>query len=377
MHVRRNQSSENTAERKRYEGLDQLRGILAFSVMIFHYVEWQDIILPWHIQKPLELLGIYAVSTFYTLSGCALFIVYRNRTIDKEFYREFWIKRIFRIVPLFWLASLLAILTQNESLDIWKLFLNFSLLFSWLAPEAYYATGAWSIGNEWAFYTLFPLILWASRSRFNIAILSVVTCAITAWFAFFVISPSISLTDQWKIYIHPLNQVILFVSGILLGRFVVKANISNKLPIKVYLSVILFIAISYFTNISECVSGLYRFILIGICLVCCQGFSVTLLKHGIISKILTFLGTISYTVYLIHPLMHHAMSKVIGKIDSMLQADVLSQEIRSGSVFYGSILATLVISSVIYLKLEKPAIRFGRRLTDRKNIFKMDSKSIS
>ena len=59
----------------RYEGLDQLRGILAFSVMIYHYTEWQKIQLPWLLHQPLSLIGVYAVGTFYTLSGFALYVV--------------------------------------------------------------------------------------------------------------------------------------------------------------------------------------------------------------------------------------------------------------------------------------------------------------
>jgi exopolysaccharide production protein ExoZ len=271
------QEASNCATR--YEGLDQLRGILAFCVMIYHYAEWHGIILPWPAQKPFELLGIYAVSTFYVLSGCALFIVYQRRKIDNKFFSEFWIKRAFRIVPLFWLATLLVVLTQKEATQEWsqylnasRLFLNFSLLFSWFDPSAYLATGAWSIGNEWAFYTLFPFILWAVRRRSTATVLCVITCAITAWFSFFVMNSGSSLKDQWQSYVHPMNQLILFVCGVLLGPWVLKARARELLPTRVLVAVILFVAISYSFSVPSCVSGCVRFVLVGLCVVCCDGF---------------------------------------------------------------------------------------------------------
>lgn len=375
MQSQNNSILEQAKERKRYEGLDQLRGILAFSVMIYHYAEWHGIVLPWPAQKPLELLGIYAVSTFYALSGCALFIVYQSRIRDKKFLREFFIKRTFRIVPLFWFATFLVILTQKEAsqewsqyLDPWKLFLNFSLLFSWLDPGAYLATGAWSIGNEWAFYSLFPIILWACRSRSSAVVLCIITCLITGWFSFYILSPESSLEDQWQSYIHPLNQLILFVCGVLLGPWVVKAKGREQLPVRVFFAIILFVAISYLFSIPTCVSGVIRFFLVGLCVVCCEGFAITRFTHGNVSKILTFLGAISYTVYLMHPIVHHAVSKVFGKIHSMLPVDAFSGEFLSWSVFTGSICATVFVSSIVYWKLEKPAIRIGRNLAEKRRL---------
>jgi exopolysaccharide production protein ExoZ len=59
---------------KRLESLDYLRGLMAVSVMAFHYVSWSFV-------KPgadslLGKLGIYAVSIFYILSGVSLSFVY-------------------------------------------------------------------------------------------------------------------------------------------------------------------------------------------------------------------------------------------------------------------------------------------------------------
>ncbi len=61
----------------RVESLDYLRGLLAVSVMIYHYVAWSGVELG--ADTVLGRLGIYSVSTFYILSGLSLGLVYRGR----------------------------------------------------------------------------------------------------------------------------------------------------------------------------------------------------------------------------------------------------------------------------------------------------------
>ncbi len=357
--------------KERYEGLDQLRGILAFSVMIYHYTEWAEWHLPWQIAKPLALLGLYAVSTFYTLSGCALYIVYRDRKLQKRFISEFWFKRIFRIVPLFWLTSILTLLMlqgsrgESDFHDPWKVFLNFSLLFSWLDPSAYFATGAWSIGNEWAFYTLFPIILLCIRSRSGIGILVGVTFVITAWFCFGILDADLSVKDQWNSYIHPLNQLVLFVSGVMIGPWILAAKARPHLPIFVYLAMGVFLIISYIASVPACISGVLRFLLVGVCVTLCAGFAVTRLKRGPITSSLTFLGTISYTVYLMHPIMYQAVNKIYGKVQSILGAEIIGNFTQSLLIFICSIISTVCVSWLIYRSIEVPLVRLGRSLAQR------------
>lgn len=365
----------STGRPDRYEGLDQLRGLLAFSVMIYHYTEWQKIQLPWLFYQPLSLIGVYAVGTFYTLSGFALYVVYRERKISSLFLLEFWIKRICRIVPLFWLVSTITLLITkvpavpwSEHLDVRTILLNYSLLFSWLDPSAYLATGAWSIGNEWAFYTLFPLILWASRFRSGQWITGVAVILITCWFAFLELDPNTSLENQWGTYIHPLNQLILFAAGVLFGPTIIKPTFRNNFPIQVAVATALFVAASYFSDISHWVSGFGRLAMVAICVICCQGFAITRLEHGWTSRILTFLGSISYTMYLMHPIAHHCVSKVLGKIQSLTGKPIFGDQLLNVLNFVGSIAATLVISAIIYRFLEKPVIALGKRLARRRNV---------
>ncbi len=93
----KNQASNQYS--RRIESLDYLRGIMALSVMLFHYYSWAFGSLD--ASSLLSKLGIYAVSIFYILSGLSLSIVYVNRSANKFNCYEFLLKRIFRILPLF------------------------------------------------------------------------------------------------------------------------------------------------------------------------------------------------------------------------------------------------------------------------------------
>lgn len=67
----------------RVESLDYLRGLMALSVVIYHYISWSmstgssvDVI---GSQFILGKLGIYAVSIFYILSGVSLAYIYEGK----------------------------------------------------------------------------------------------------------------------------------------------------------------------------------------------------------------------------------------------------------------------------------------------------------
>ncbi len=152
----------------RIEMLDYLRGIMAISVMSYHYFSWSQLQLQFPLNQIFSRLGIYAVSAFYILSGISLSIGYQRRMVDGDFIKEFFIKRFMRIAPLFYVVItmylILIPLTYSYVISNYKLiFLNYSFLFAWVDPISYIAIGAWSIGNEWVFYSIFPLMLFLNN----------------------------------------------------------------------------------------------------------------------------------------------------------------------------------------------------------------------
>ncbi|AYH05651.1 acyltransferase family protein [Pectobacterium parmentieri] len=99
----------------RVESLDYLRGVMALSVVIYHYVSWSGGYGLLGSEHLLGKLGVYAVSMFYILSGLSLAYVYDGKIKSLSDAKKFAIKRIFRIFPLFWIVTTLALIIKFKS----------------------------------------------------------------------------------------------------------------------------------------------------------------------------------------------------------------------------------------------------------------------
>ena len=334
---------------QRYEGLDHLRGLLALTVMVYHYqgwLGWTDNLI-FALQRPLTLLGLYSVSTFYCLSGAALFIVYHSRTVDLNFLREFAIKRSLRICPLFWATTTVSLAlvgfaaTQNDS---YRVFLSYSLLFSWLDPTAYFTTGAWSIGNEWAFYTLFPFLLAAYKYRLSKYLLIIVALSVSSYYAFMVIDPTIAVDDQWSAYIDPLNQVLLFVGGIIIGSLIIKRSSSSaSLPILLAASS-LFVVISCLFDTPHCIHGFLRLTLAGVCLAWCYGAGTVQRRTGWMGHSLDWVGSLSYSVYLLHPVVFKVAGWFLRRLASFIPDFIWKSQVTAISIFFSAVIGTMIVA---------------------------------
>jgi peptidoglycan/LPS O-acetylase OafA/YrhL len=255
----------------RIVALDWLRGFCAISIMLYHFffLNTNDILF--------GKLGIYAVSTFFVISGLSMAIVYNGYIKGYKESVIFFSKRIFRIIPIYIIACILTILLDwlskhNFRYSFTDIILNITTLFGLLnLSSGYIPAGGWSIGNEMCFYLLTPFILYLYDKRKvygNLFLIAV--CIIGLYFCFFLMKPDETI-NQWEIYINPLNNLFLFVAGIaIFYNF-------NKLKINQFLNMtILFISFTIFLlypfssytqtgimtecNGGGCISTSYRFI---------------------------------------------------------------------------------------------------------------------
>jgi len=250
--------------------------------------------------------------------------------------------------------------------DSYRVFLSYSLLFSWLDPTAYFTTGAWSIGNEWAFYTLFPFLLLAYKSRLSRYLLLIGTLAVSSYYAFAVINPSITVADQWSAYVAPLNQILLFVGGIVIGSLIIGHPSSRaSLPILLVAS-LLFVAISYIFDTPHCIHGFLRLTLAGVCLAWCYGAGTFKRRNGWIVHSLDWVGALSYSVYLLHPIVFGITSRILGKAASFAPDFIWKSQVTSIITFFSAAIGTMIVSHYSYIILERRAMRFGQSLAKRK-----------
>lgn len=352
----------------RVRSLDSLRGLMALAVMAYHYAgavfgaQGSDTVL--------GKLGIYAVSVFYILSGVSLAIVYREAIRSADSVLDYAVKRIFRIFPLFYVVVTIALALgwlgtvargAPYSFPVYEAVLNYTLTFGFIDPSAYLSTGAWSIGNELVFYAFFPVIVLATR-RLR-AFLPLALCGVVAievYFAFFALSASIPLETQWATYIHPFNQLFLFVSGMALGYYLKPAHRGSTQVRGVALAVLslALLAFVFFPvtgNQVSLVTGSTRLLMSLLCVALVAGvFVLNPGERSIVARPLGFLGEGSYSIYLLHPIV---------AIVVVFVADRLHLP-RAGG-YAASFVVTLALSAITFRFVEKPMIGLGREASNR------------
>lgn len=336
----------------RLHNLDYLRGLAAFGIMVFHYMSWT--VGEFTADTFLGRVGVYGVSIFYILSGLTLYFVYAGKmNINKADLLSFFKKRIFRIFPLLWLVTIAAVILSKKIPNFFDLFLNLSGLFGFIKWDTYFSAGVWSIGNELVFYVFFPFfILFSQKSKLLLALLTLILFTLFSYFAFFKLDPTQSLDNQWFIYVNPLNQVFLFLSGFLMGLLFNKVSFNDT-------NVIILLIISFtgfvFYPVSgdniNLVTGINRIVFTLLCFTIC--FTFYKLKSTLPSYIhspLTLLGEASYSVYLLHPIIY----KITGFLKYTLHFSDVLRLVVAG-------ILTLIISYFTYKYFEKYFMRLAKK----------------
>lgn len=338
---------------------------MATAVMIYHYSSWSFPELPFGSSSIIGRFGIYAVSTFYILSGFSLAIVYNSRLSSATELWNFSVKRVFRIFPLFWMAvtSYLSLrfvefLLLGDTVEIpgTTIFLNYTLLFGFVDPAAYLTTGAWSIGNEMVFYAIFPFLFISGFSaRAWVPLAFVGSLVVASYFSFSVFDNDVALAQQWSTYINPFNQLFLFLGGVTIGLFA--PAISRMLPdftIRLGLlsaAALLFLFYPVTGDLVNLVSGANRFIFSGSCFLIV--IAVFLLNDSTTQYPLRFLrklGESSYSIYLLHPILCIPLVVVARHFEAHI-----------AYAYAVSFVLTVIFSFASYRYLEKPMMSAGKR----------------
>ncbi len=345
----------------RLYNLDYLRGLAAFGIMAYHHLSWTSGKIS--SDSFMGRVGIYGVSIFYVLSGLTLYFVYFNKMQPSWLdIKAFVKKRIFRIFPLLWLTTIAAILLSGVMPDLFKLFLNLTGLFGFVKWDAYFSPGIWSIGNELVFYAFFPFFILFTKSYKPIMIaLSCIIFGLYFYFAFYKLDDQLPISEQWKNYIHPLNQVFLFLGGYLIGLFFQHRNFHQTFAIGALITgLLLFIFYPVKGDPIQLVTDSNRLIFTMSCfLICFSFFKLSLKLPSFLHRIFSFLGEASYSVYLLHP--------IIFKL-TLLAFTFCSNHLYHFPDFVQvgvSIISTLIVSYFVYEYFEKYFMKLGRSNTQK------------
>lgn len=344
----------------RLYNLDYLRGLAASGIMVYHYLSWT--FGDFKSDTFLGRLGIYGVSLFYVLSGLTLFHVYYNKMKpSKPEVISFFRKRFYRIFPLLWLATFAAILISEKSPDWFDVFLNVTGLFGFVKWDTYFSPGIWSIGNELVFYVFFPFFVLFSRSnKYLMVLLIAIITGLYIYFAYFIIDANSTLSKQWYYYVHPINQVFLFLGGFLTGLIFGKLKLSNYLSLLILVAGLgLFVFYPVSGDPVQLVSGTNRLIFTAACfLISIAFYKSTFTLPRFLHSPLSLLGEASYSVYLLHPIVFKIAEMyffIPGK-DKAFSYYIL--------LIIVSLSATLIFSYLIYNYFEKYFMKMGKTVSN-------------
>ncbi len=277
---------------ERHHALDLVRGLAALAVAQYHF-------LVWNAGIDVQSMGTFAVYLFFTLSGLTMMMVYGDRFalgITPDALSDFFRKRVARLLPLLALVAVLAAAKQviAGGANIANALLTGTGLMALHLPGLLSnSVGAWSLGIELAFYAVFPVIAVLARSWKTVAI----------WFVVLLIGQHlllwrISAVEQhWHYYVSNLTFAPFFAMGIL-AAFDHGERTEGMFSIVLALLVAVF-AFSVLFSIDlmrDQVSFLGLTILVG--LVIWAAWRTRL--PGWLTGFATFLGDISYSLYLTH-----------------------------------------------------------------------------
>lgn len=286
------------------------RFILAVMVVIHHYGRFTSISRNENgeVLKFIEFSNL-AVSFFFFLSGFILIYNYWDRKIS---FKNFYIRRIGRLYPIYFLSIFSIVvfsifINSVEYHGTVNLIRHLLGIQSWFSgTELTFNYPAWTLSVEFFFYAIFPLILLLIRKIpfwLNASLILAIYCLGIYQYYYYADYSWVQGDQAWNQFLiyFPLWHLNTFLMGILGGLIFIK--IKNYKPNLYLYSVIALLSFGTFfyilgSNIltryahNGAFSALYLFI----CIALAKDKRVFNKLFGF--KPLVFLGEISYGLYL-------------------------------------------------------------------------------
>ncbi len=367
----------NASNANRMSHIDSIRGIAALLVAFMHFSHG-FVMIPavkangtflYDIAFQLQF-GHLGVIAFFAISGFVICPTLKGGKYDGA--RKFLISRFFRLYPAFWMSIVLilgkAYLWDGMTYDLSQILGNIVMLYSFFHVEPLQGL-YWTLEVELIFYFLcLSLFLcgWLHRPLV-LFFVGLILMAVSQWiFSREDIVRDIehSLGGAW-IYL-PWNLAIMLWGG--LFRFWYDSRkqtcslIYFQIRIDVLVTILLF-AILWRPAIvisTWIVQGKYDHIhkmlpyFLGLGL-----FIVGTVYIKLHNRFLVWLGTISYSLYLLHPMASVFVTKMVWTQFHNWK------DLHLSSLIFVCLLLSILLAGLVYHCIEKPAIKLGRYLQNR------------
>jgi peptidoglycan/LPS O-acetylase OafA/YrhL len=367
--------STMTEDIRKYDFIDALRGYAILLVLLVHS---SQSVAP--INQTLQLLmsgGARGIQLFYIASALTLCMSWQFRSKHEiSPFRNFFLRRFFRIAPMFYLAIVFYVLLYGFSPRYWApngvewWFVPLTALFlHGFHPETITSVvpGGWSIAVEMNFYLVLPLLLHhltTMKSSIYFFLFSLCMYGISR-FAFNHLFSEVYPTNQQYlvpmfVYLNFFGQLPVFAIGIcayfafsnvnLLKRVIIFGNLLFMLTI------VLLVLLPSYSNITRLLGN---YIAMGATFAL---FAITLSVFPVkvlVNRVATQLGKISFSMYLSHFAVLHFFSKF--GISTLFENGDTSSILH----FLCVVAVTAPLSYILYTTIERKGILLGKSIVDR------------
>jgi peptidoglycan/LPS O-acetylase OafA/YrhL len=368
-------SVPNPASDTRVSELDGLRGLAILLVLLWHYVQNQLHPDPGTALAAVKLVlgsAWSGVDLFFVLSGYLIAGILIEQRAAQNYFSVFYLRRACRILPLYglflglfalgvWLTrgqqDVIAHLFQRDAVPLW----SYPLFAQNIAMAAHNAQGpawlavTWSLAVEEQFYLLLPLIVrLVPVARLPWVLLWFIAAAV--WLR--VMEPGLSayINTPWRADSLLLGALLAWVSrqpGFPAWRTRNLTWLYGALAL--LLGGVLYATLTRRIALGGALTHLWLSVFYACLLTVVLADRAGWLARGLRARTLTWLGTISYGVYLLHTgisgLVHGLWRGLRPAMD--IWADV--------PVTLTALLLTLSLAQASFLWFERPITRYGHR----------------
>ncbi len=352
---------------KRLPNLDPLRFFLASIVLLFHLPQLsRNQGLPYFDGLPIYHRGVEAVYVFFALSGFLIIrLIYRAKIRGAFSIKDFYIRRILRIFPLYYLVLGFGLLFYNVILPFlnipfeinytWKEALFYNLFFLPNVFAKVYEPGGiieilWSIGIEEQFYLLIAPLLFFVNVKWVLKVLGLllITYFIIFW------------SDAFPV-LRKFNFVFFYLFS---GGVIAILEEEKKLefvkrtaifPAIVCITTLLYFITDWFIFEPLWLRGLFTCFLFGFFI-----HSLAFNNRGVIlnSRLLDHFGSISYGIYMFHAIVLNAVVFLFLKLEIFRNLTDISTIILMHLLIFAG---TLLIAHLSYTYFELYFLKLKNR----------------
>ncbi len=352
---------------RKLEFLDSLRGLAILLVLLVHSGALAEL-----FGRKLELAntGQRGVQLFYEVSAFSL--LYSHYSRREASAGAFFIRRFFRIAPLFYLsvvANFVAtvVVAKAAPLSGWAYLSGFSFLFGFHpATINAVAPAGWSVAVEATFYVIFPFLA-ATITDLGKALAFATLSALAAFLVCYRLETHL-LADLPSDYRHflwfPAEFPVFGLGFVAFFAWRDLALAAGSKPAKIASLILLGLAaLTAYASFPPTDYHLYAnsltfvFFLLALAL---RPWSL------LVNPVTALVGRLSFSIYLIHPYLSGAASGTMDWLERKAGLRLYGSGAGLAVVFAVFLGGSLAISALTYHLVELPGIAFGKKLISRR-----------